>query len=350
MPLVIADRVREQSTTTGTGTLTLTGAVIGYQTFSAAVGNGNTTYYTISNPGTTEWEVGIGTVSAGQLARSTILESSNSDALVNFTAGTKDVFVTYPAEKAVYLDANGNVSALGNVNSGTWQGTVITVPYGGTGAASFTTGALVKGNGTAALSEASAADIVAAIGSTAVQNATNATNVSGGTISNATIDDTNTVELKDTLFTLEDEVDATKKARFQLSGIATATTVTYTLPAGSAGASTLMDLATAQTINGTKTFSAATQNLGSNTGASTINVGYGATTSGTTKTVNIGTAGVSGSITNINIGSAVSGSTGTTNINSPTLTHQGAVVLDANNFATYADPAGTAVAMAIALG
>jgi hypothetical protein len=234
----------------------------------------------------------------------------------------------------------------------TLGGTLI-VGNGGTGATTFTSGGLLRGNGTSALSIASAADIVAAIGSTAVQNATNATNstnLSGGTISSATIDDTNTVELKDTLFTLEDDVDTTKKARFQLSGIATATTVTYTLPAGSAGASTLVDLATAQTINGTKTFSAATQNLGSNTGASTINVGYGATTSGTTKTVNIGTAGVSGSITNINIGSAVSGALGTTNITSPTFTHQGAVVLDANNFETYADPAGTAVAMAIALG
>jgi hypothetical protein len=231
-------------------------------------------------------------------------------------------------------------------------GTLV-VGNGGTGATSFTSGGLLRGNGTSALSVASAADIVAAIGSTAVQNATNAvnaTNVSGGTISNATIDDTNTVELKDTLFTLEDDVDATKKARFQLSGIATATTVTYTLPAGSGGASTLVDLGTTQTINGTKTFSGATQNLGSSTGTTTINVGYGATTSGTTKTVNIGTAGVSGSITNINIGSAVSGALGTTNITSPTLTHQGAVVLDANNFTTYADPAGTAVAMAIALG
>jgi hypothetical protein len=186
MALVLEDRVREQSTTTGTGTFTLTGAVIGYQTFSGAVGNGNTTYYTISNPGTTEWEVGIGTVSAGQLARTTILSSSNAGSLVTFTAGTKDVFVTYPSEKAVYLDANGNVSTLGTVNSGTWQGTAITVPYGGTGATSFTSGALIKGAGTGALSSASAADIVSAIGSTAVQNATAAvtsTNLAGGTAS-----------------------------------------------------------------------------------------------------------------------------------------------------------------------
>lgn len=114
MALVLADRVREQSTTTGTGTLVLNGAVVGFQTFSSAIGNGNTTYYTISNPGTTEWEVGIGTVSAGQLARSTILSSSNSGSLVNFSAGTKDVFVTYPAEKSVNEDTSGvvNITSL----------------------------------------------------------------------------------------------------------------------------------------------------------------------------------------------------------------------------------------------
>ena len=117
MALVIADRVREQSTTTGTGTLTLTGAVTGFQTFSSAIGNGNTTYYTISNTGTTEWEVGIGTVSAGQLARTTILSSSNAGALVNFSAGTKDVFVTYPAEKSVNLDASGYATGYSIENS-----------------------------------------------------------------------------------------------------------------------------------------------------------------------------------------------------------------------------------------
>jgi hypothetical protein len=183
MALVIADRVREQSTTTSTGTFVLNGAVVGYQTFSTAIGNGNTTYYTISNPGTTEWEVGIGTVSAGQLARTNIISSSNSNAAVNFSAGTKDVFVTYPAEKAVYLDSNGNVSELGTVSSGVWQGTVITVPYGGTGANSFASGALIRGNGANALSVASSADIVAAIGSTPVANATAAvtsTNLAGG--------------------------------------------------------------------------------------------------------------------------------------------------------------------------
>lgn len=99
MPLVVKDRVQETSTTTGTGTFTLSGAVTGYQTFSSAIGNANTTYYAID--GGSEWEVGIGTVGSGTLTRDTILESSNGGTAVNFSAGTKLVFVTYPAEKSV---------------------------------------------------------------------------------------------------------------------------------------------------------------------------------------------------------------------------------------------------------
>lgn len=115
MALILADRVRETSTTTGSGALTLAGAVTGYQTFSAAIGNANTCYYAISNPGIAEWEVGIGTyATAGNtLTRTTVLKSSNANAAVVFSAGTKDVFVTYPATKSVYLDASGNASGLG---------------------------------------------------------------------------------------------------------------------------------------------------------------------------------------------------------------------------------------------
>jgi hypothetical protein len=102
MALVLKDRVREQSTTTGTGSFTLTGAVTGFQSFSSAIGNTNTTYYTISD--NTNWEVGLGTVSAGALSRDTVLSSSNAGSLVNFPAGTKDVFCTYPASDAVYQD------------------------------------------------------------------------------------------------------------------------------------------------------------------------------------------------------------------------------------------------------
>jgi hypothetical protein len=110
MALVIADRVQETSTTSGTGTLTLLGAVTGYQSF-AAVGNANTTYYTIADPTNGDWEVGIGTYTASgtTLSRDTVLASSNSGALVNFSSDVKSVFVTYPANKSVYQDAAGNV-------------------------------------------------------------------------------------------------------------------------------------------------------------------------------------------------------------------------------------------------
>jgi hypothetical protein len=95
MALVLKDRVKEQTTTTGTGTVTLGGAVSGFEAFSA-VGDGNTTYYAIVHQTADEWEVGLGTYTAAGtlLSRDTILESTNSDAAVNFSAiGTKDVFV-----------------------------------------------------------------------------------------------------------------------------------------------------------------------------------------------------------------------------------------------------------------
>ena len=102
MAFVLADRVRETTTTTGTGTVTLAGAVLGFQSFSA-IGNGNSTYYTIAGQGTSEWEVGIGTYTSSgtTLSRTTVLASSNSGSLVNFSAGTKDVFCDYPAGRAV---------------------------------------------------------------------------------------------------------------------------------------------------------------------------------------------------------------------------------------------------------
>jgi hypothetical protein len=104
MALVVKDRVRETTTTTGTGTITLGGAATGFQSFSV-IGDSNTTFYTIQLANTNEWEVGVGTYTSSgtTLSRDTILESSNSGSAVNFSAGSKDVFVTYPAEKAIYL-------------------------------------------------------------------------------------------------------------------------------------------------------------------------------------------------------------------------------------------------------
>ena len=114
MALVINDRVKETSTTVGTGTFSLAGAETGFETFVAGVGNGNTTYYAISNDGTNEWEVGVGTVTSGSpdtLSRTTIISSSNSDAAVNFTSGGKTVFCTLPAKKTIspVMDATGFV-------------------------------------------------------------------------------------------------------------------------------------------------------------------------------------------------------------------------------------------------
>ena len=125
MALVVKDRVKETSTTAGTGTLTLAGASNGFQTFSSAIGNTNTTYYAISDSTAGTWEVGIGTytTSGNTLSRDTVLASSNSGSLVTFTAGTKDVFVTYPAERALYTGGPLGTPSSGTLSSCTVDGT-----------------------------------------------------------------------------------------------------------------------------------------------------------------------------------------------------------------------------------
>lgn len=139
MALVLADRVLETCTSPGTGAASLLGATTGYQTFLSAVGNGNTCYYCIADQNGTNWEVGIGTYSSSgnTLARTTPLSGSAATP-VNFSGGTQNVFVTYPAEKSVNLDASGNVSALGTITSGVWNGSTLPVGYGGTGVTTST--------------------------------------------------------------------------------------------------------------------------------------------------------------------------------------------------------------------
>lgn len=140
MAFVIADRVQETTIVVGTGTATLLGAATGYQSFSAGIGASNTTYYVIADQSGSNWEVGFGTLDATGLilTRTTILSSSNSNSVVSFPAGTKNVWCDYPAGKAVYLNSSGNVSALGTITSGVWNGTTVPVAYGGTGVTAST--------------------------------------------------------------------------------------------------------------------------------------------------------------------------------------------------------------------
>jgi hypothetical protein len=146
MALVVKDRVKVTTATTGTGTLTLGSAQAGFQDFSV-IGDGNTTYYTITDAGTGAWEVGIGTYTASgtTLSRDFVLESSNSGSLVNFGSGDKDVFVTYPAGRSViggmgYIENAALITVSSSINPGNNAlsagpvtldtGVVVTVPSG----------------------------------------------------------------------------------------------------------------------------------------------------------------------------------------------------------------------------
>ena len=118
MALVINDRVKETTTTTGTGAVSLGGAVTGFETFAAGIGNSNTVYYCIAHQDQAEFEVGLGTLDgdSSDLTRTTVISSSNSDSAVDFSAGTKDVFCTMPASKAVHEDGSSDVT-LTNSNA-----------------------------------------------------------------------------------------------------------------------------------------------------------------------------------------------------------------------------------------
>jgi hypothetical protein len=120
MALAVADRVKETTTTAGLADFVLGGATLGFQAFSV-LGDGNTTYYSVAGQSTGQWEVGVGTyvLSTNTLTRDTILESSSANAKVNFSAGVKDIFVTYPSEYAVFssfLKTVGGQSLIGTGN------------------------------------------------------------------------------------------------------------------------------------------------------------------------------------------------------------------------------------------
>lgn len=203
MAFVLQDRVKETTATTGTGTFTLGGTSTGFVPFSV-IGNGNETYYTAVDNATGEWEVGIGTYNTGTLTRDTVLASSSSGSKVPFAAGSKDVFVAYPAEKAVTLDTAQTLSnkTLASANLGTPTAVVLTngtglplttgvtgtlpVGNGGTGATTLT--GYVKASGTSAFTAVASipAGDISGLGSMATQNANNVA-ITGGAINGATV-------------------------------------------------------------------------------------------------------------------------------------------------------------------
>lgn len=154
MALVVADRVKETTTTTGTGAISLGGAEANFIAFSSALSDGDTTYYAIIDNVNQAYEVGLGTYTASgnTLARTTVLASSNSGSAVNFSAGSKDVFINYPAGKSVYLDASDQLVINGtavtstpaeiNLLDGSSAGTIVNskaVVYGASGEVNATT-------------------------------------------------------------------------------------------------------------------------------------------------------------------------------------------------------------------
>jgi hypothetical protein len=190
MALVINDRVKETTTTTGTGAVSLAGAVTGFETFAAGIGNSNTVYYCIAHQDQAEFEVGLGTLDgdSSDLTRTTVISSSNSDSAVNFSSGTKDVFCTLPASKLIFEDANNdatvgrNLTVTGDL---TVSGDDITM-------ATNTSGAALIGDGTNFNPVAISGDITIAANGTAA--------IGSGVIVNADINNSAAIAMSKTAF------------------------------------------------------------------------------------------------------------------------------------------------------
>lgn len=195
MAFAIADRVQETTNSQGTGTVVLAGAVVGYQSF-AVIGDTNETYYTIADQAGANWEVGIGTYYSGNvsLARTTILASSNGNAAVSFGVGTKAVFVTYPAEKAIYADT-GNVTTITNFASANvliTGGTISGANFTGLGTMSTQNANAVAITG-GTINNVSFSNVTySGLGTMSTQNADNVS-ITGGTIATTNVSTSNLI-------------------------------------------------------------------------------------------------------------------------------------------------------------
>lgn len=320
MALIIKDRVKETTTTTGTGTITLAGASTGFRSF-ADIGNANTTYYCIS--GESQFEVGVGTYTASgtTLSRDTVLSNSlGTTALINFSAGTKDVFCTYPSGKAIL----GDTSAISSTGTGS---VVLSASPTLTGTVQLPNSSFVSGTSTIGYAANVSVGQPDYLTNNTIQIGGNEPSSLGGTKSTINIganyisigedsaEATTTNINGDVVFpaaTSAESVIFNKQVSIESSSsLSVASNFNLT---GSTTSS--QNIATNQTsgsltIGGTSATGAIT--LGRSTGAQTVNIATGTTSASTTKAINIGTAGNATSTTNIAIGATAG--TSTTSLN-----------------------------------